>query len=77
MTTNYERIKNMNLDEMAQMLRYMSTCFDSCGVCPIRESCPNYLSDTYIRVAHCREVWKQWLKRESENEPWLKVGYDE
>ena len=55
MTTNYERIKNMSLDEMAECISKTSTC----GKCILADS---------NSVCHCEcfEGVKQWLLKEYE-----------
>lgn len=51
MTTNYERIKNMTVEEMAEWLcREVYEC----------EFCP------YLNDVHCSDKFEQYLKAESE-----------
>ena len=59
MATNYERIKNMNVEELAEFLTQCA----SCELCPISEICPE---DTTYK--ECPTVFKQWLESEAENE---------
>ena len=51
MTTNYERIKDMTVEEMAEFLRGLNI---DCTRCPRRCSC----SDT------CEVTLKNWLEQE-------------
>ena len=54
MITNYERIKNMTLEEMAEF-------FDSHIMC---ELCPTY--DFCVEEGdECRKIFKHWLQSES------------
>lgn len=54
MTTNYEKIKNMTLEEMAEF-------FDSHIMC---ELCPTY--DFCVEEGEeCRKIFKHWLQSES------------
>lgn len=55
---NFERIKNMSLDEMARKLtRIISDC---CEYCPLQEDCKDE------NIHNCRESVKQWLQKECE-----------
>lgn len=59
--TNFEKIKNMGINEMADKLAVSFVC----GSCPIRKFCDeNDKSST----ATCIGVWKKWLKSEVEDE---------
>lgn len=55
--TNFEKIKNMSIDEMAEKLDELSGC-DSC---PIREFCDKNKKTYYV---NCKSVWRKWLKSE-------------
>lgn len=54
--TNFERIKNMSVEELAQLFSEHITI---CGSCPIKEKC-------YPPGVNYTEAWEQWLKREVE-----------
>lgn len=59
--TNFEKIKDMDIEDMAGNL----TVSFVCGRCPIREFCDeNDKSPTTT----CIGVWKKWLKSEVEDE---------
>lgn len=60
MTTNYERIKAMSVDEMAEFL----SDYASCETCPRLYSCLR-LGTT---LDECKQVIKQWLESEAEND---------
>lgn len=60
--TNFERIKNMSVEELAKGLDRLSI---DCKECPICEFCDNIRSEVR-RVPFCKTVWKQWLKSEVE-----------
>ena len=57
---NYERIKNMTLDEMAEWLSNLCKTFSF--------SDDVYMSEKYIefRLSEYQKVFKQWLQQESE-----------
>lgn len=66
MTTNYEKIRAMNIDEMAEMFdRLNIECMTSCD-CPAGEVCEQ-LSKTMC-INSCVLPFKQWLESESEGE---------
>ena len=58
MTTNYERLKNMTVQEMAEFIQDIIPC----GACPIFENCP----DIAISEELCTKKLTKWLKSESE-----------
>ena len=59
--TNYEKIKAMSIDEMAELL-YDTTFNDFvCNSC----KAPNYCNGG---IDECKEGIKQWLEQESEEE---------
>lgn len=51
MTTNFERIKAMSIDEMAEMLDYFNI---DCTNCPVTLNCNG----------KCYDQLKQWLESE-------------
>lgn len=53
--TNFGKIKNMSIDELAEKLVGLSVC----DHCPIRNFCNK---DT-----GCTGAWKKWLKSEAKN----------
>lgn len=62
MTTNYERIKAMSVEEMAEFLSNKMDCFN----CPAFES--HLCNGPYsIPIAKCFLHQKQWLESEVEN----------
>lgn len=56
--TNFEKIKNMNVNEMADILDKGFNCYG----CPIREFCDKNKKNTT-----CKTVLKKWLKSEVQN----------
>lgn len=52
--TNYDKIKHMSIDEVADMIR----CFVMCDTCPASNFC-----DTDV---DCGETFKKWLESEAE-----------
>jgi hypothetical protein len=56
---NFEKIKNMTLDEMAKYLTKLTSTY--CEYCTFKEYCEDNEDDI-----SCREVLKQWLQQESE-----------
>lgn len=56
MTTNYQKIKSMSLDEMAELLAYMEC--DTCCVYGDKTDC--------LEGSDCFTGIKQWLQEESE-----------
>lgn len=66
MTTNYERIKNMGIEEMAEF----SSVFQRCSFCIVSKK---YKSMTEVNTEECQKIGckegcKQWLQSESEEE---------
>ena len=62
---NYEKIKNMSLDEMAEFIK-VATCTTTCSK---YTQCFKYLTSVQINKQNddlCTEGIKQWLQRESE-----------
>ena len=62
--SNFNRIKNMSLEEMHHMLYYMARGLDSCCQCPIKSKCARHNSKFYGVGPTCEETWKQWLNSE-------------
>lgn len=60
---NYEKIKNMTLDEMAEEL-YIH--LGGCSACACYFICKNH----DIGKHHCIGMYKQWLQAESEDTEW-------
>lgn len=58
MTTNYERIKNMTVEEMAEFFSKFSIC-DHCPVCPLCD-------EKMVTGDECHKMFEQWLESESE-----------
>ena len=56
--TNFEKIKNMSIDKMTGKLDDVFTC----ELCPIEVFCRKNK-----KIIACKTVWKNWLKREVEN----------
>lgn len=58
--TNYEKIKNMSVEEMAKMLLFKKfSCVPFCEEC---NNCNQY----NFKLPHCEEGIKQWLNSEVE-----------
>ncbi len=57
--TNFEKIKNMSIEEIADKLDGLVS---SCECCPIEVFCRKNK-----KIIACKTVWKNWLKREAEN----------
>ena len=60
--TNFEKIKNMSVEELARLMDSVSS---DCQECPIREFCDN-IRFTIKSTSFCKTVWKRWLKSEVE-----------
>ena len=56
--TNFEKLKNMSVDEMVDKLDDVFTC----ELCPIEVFCRENR-----KVITCKSVWEKWLKSEAEN----------
>ena len=56
--TNFEKIKNMSVEEIADKLDEVFAC----KFCPIEVFCRKNK-----KTIACKTVWKNWLKREAEN----------
>lgn len=57
--TNFEKIKNMSVDELA------SECCKglTCAFCPIANFCEHIIGGD----VNCVKVWRKWLKSEAED----------
>lgn len=64
--TNYDRIKEMTVDEMAEFLEEVSSC--QCSViCSENSGKCDYANLTFEdRVEYCHRNIKQWLESEEE-----------
>lgn len=62
MTTNYEKIKAMSIDEMAQMFDELNISCLSGVDCPAGEFCERLSKTEYIN--NCIKPFKQWLESE-------------
>ena len=60
--TNFEKIKNMSVDELASECCKRLTC----AFCPIEDFCEPIVGGD-ARYVNCIKVWKKWLKSEAEN----------
>lgn len=58
--TNFEKIKNMGVDEMAEKLNESFAC----DRCPIWEFCDKHNSTPDL---DCTGIWGEWLKSEVQN----------
>lgn len=58
MTTNYERIKNMSVEEMTEFLRLLVNCFEN-------EDCTNCQNFILCSCGNNRAV-KEWLESEEQ-----------
>lgn len=61
--TNFEKIKNMSVEELAK-----KCCGSSyCSTCPIWDFCTYTMhNDDRAKVVDCLTTWEQWLKSEVE-----------
>ena len=60
--TNFEKIKNMSIEELARLMDSVSS---DCQECPIQEFCDS-IRPTIRRIPFCKAVWNEWLKSEVE-----------
>jgi hypothetical protein len=58
--TNFEKIKNMNIDQLAEKLNDSFAC----DRCPIGEFCDKHNSTPDL---DCTGIWGKWLKSEVKN----------
>lgn len=56
---NFEKIKAMDIEEMAKFLENMTINYDSCHYCYIKDFCKDKCPNCYL-------AYKQWLQQESE-----------
>ena len=56
--TNFEKLKNMSIDEIVDKLDKVFNC----NSCPIEVFCSENR-----KVITCKSVWEKWLKSEAEN----------
>ena len=56
--TNFEKLKNMSVEEIADKLDEVFAC----KFCPIEVFCREN-----TKIITCKSVWEKWLKREVEN----------
>lgn len=61
--TNFEKIKNLSVEEFAQV---MSTAISDCDWCPICAFCKMHDKDYSDEFITCSSTWKTWLKSEVE-----------
>lgn len=63
---NYERIKNMSIDEMAEF----SSVFQRCSFCIVSKKYKNMtkVNMEECRKLSCKEGCKKWLEAESEEQ---------
>lgn len=60
--TNFEKIKNMNVEELALLMDSVSSDCQECPICGFCEDIRLKLN----HFLHCKTVWKSWLKSEVE-----------
>lgn len=60
MTTNYERIKNMTVDEMVEFILKRPFTYITCN------NCIGTKSEVECKERFCKGHIKQWLQQESE-----------
>lgn len=56
--TNFEKIKQMNIQETAAMLRDFCKCSETCAGCPFSDDCPE---------SELTSTWERWLKNKAKN----------
>ena len=61
--TNFDKIKNMSVEELADT---MANAMVDCDSCPICEFCALRKNDTTQEFVSCSKSWEQWLKSEVE-----------
>lgn len=61
--TNFEKIKNMSVEELADKISWL---IDDCDECPIRNFCNLYNDYKFQDFDTCSGTWEQWLKSEVE-----------
>ncbi len=60
---NFEKIKDMSLEELADT---MANAIWDCDQCPIDEFCKMHEKDYSDEFITCSNTWKTWLKSEVE-----------
>lgn len=60
--TNFEKIKAMDIEKMANMINYIT---NDCEFCPAMEICNIYSDDgKYVSISCCKKEIKKWLESE-------------
>lgn len=59
--TNFEKIKNMSIDELADKLNDSFAC----DRCPIDDFCDK---NNTTRYSSCSRIWQIWLRSEVQND---------
>lgn len=63
--TNFEKIKNMSAEELAQKTSRM---IGTCAQCQIEKFCSKLSKKVeFGENTFCSRMWEQWLKSEAEN----------
>lgn len=62
--TNFEKIKNMSVEELADTI---GNAILDCTFCPICNFCDRFIGGDVLSV-NCIKVWIEWLKSEVEND---------
>lgn len=64
--TNFEKIKNMSVEELADKISWLINDCDECPICKFCKSA--YLRNNYKiqDFDTCSGTWKQWFKSEVE-----------
>lgn len=63
--TNFEKIKNMSVDEIAQKISQM---IGTCAQCQIESFCSELSKEVeFGEKTFCLRMWEQWLEREVED----------
>lgn len=59
--TNFEKIKNMSVNELASECSKGLTC----AFCPIADFCEHtHIIRESVTFVNCTTIWKKWLKSE-------------
>lgn len=62
--TNFEKIKNMSADEIAQKISQM---IGTCAQCQIESFCSKLSKEVeFGEKTSCSRMWEQWLEHEAE-----------
>ena len=61
--TNFEKIKNMSVEELADKISWSMV---NCDECPIRKFCNLYNDYKFQDFDTCSWTWEEWLKSEAE-----------